>query len=87
MIDIKQAVVNAKKYAHDVLGASDLLLEEVDSRDNDFEITLSFPTRGMPKRNPLTRRSLLESPAREYKTFAVNKKTGEVLRMSIRQLT
>lgn len=76
MIDIRQAIANAKSYATDVLGIHDLLLEEVHSRENFFEITLSFPRR-VPRPNPLLRQR------NEYKTFQVNKETGEVEGMSI----
>jgi hypothetical protein len=45
MIDVKQAIKNAKDYARDVLNTEDLLLEEVSSDDDAFEITLSLPRR------------------------------------------
>lgn len=80
MLDIKQAIINARSYAADVLGISATLLEEVHSRGNRFEITLSFPERFSPS-NPL-----LGGSRREYKTFEVNKETGEVEGMSIREI-
>jgi hypothetical protein len=79
MVDIKQAIANAKSYAADVLGIERLLLEEVHSRGDHFERTLSFPRR-IPHTN------LLLDQAVEYKTFQVNKNTGEVEGMSIREI-
>ena len=80
MVDVKQAIVNARNYAAEVLGITATLLEEVHSRGNRFEITLSFPERFSPT-NPL-----LGGSRREYKTFEVNKDTGEVVGMSIREI-
>jgi hypothetical protein len=83
MVNVKQAISNAVAYAAEVLGISDLLLEEVRSEPDHFEITLSFPTRGRePFSNPLAGVRL----TREYKKFDVNKDTGEVTGMSIRQI-
>ena len=45
MIDVKQAIASAKRYAEDILGVSVPLLEEVHSDENWFEITLSFRER------------------------------------------
>jgi hypothetical protein len=84
MIDVKQAIQSAKAYAAEVLGIGDLLLEEVRSHPDAFDITLSFPERRTPDFvNPMTRRSY---EGREYKTFEVNKQSGAVQSMSIRQI-
>ena len=80
VIDVKQAIEHAKRYASDVLGISDLLLEEVHSSPNRFEITLSFPAR-MNGRN-----FMLGNDRREYKSFEINKESGEVEGMSIREI-
>jgi hypothetical protein len=83
MIDVKQAILSAKAYAREVLGIDDCLLEEVRSEPNAFDITLSFPERRGPDFvNPMLR----GRDAREYKSFEVDKQSGAVQRMSIRQL-
>lgn len=81
MVDVKQAIANAKEYAHKLLDTEDLLLEEVHSLDDKFEITLSFPARPFGLVNPSLFRG---RPPREYKTFEVDKESGLVLGMSIR---
>jgi hypothetical protein len=85
MIDVKQAIANAKAYATEILGEDELRLEEVHSDDADFTITLSFPERGHPrmKVNPLLSRT---GGPREYKAFRVKKSSGEVVEMSIRRI-
>jgi hypothetical protein len=85
MIDVKQAISSAREYAQNILGTPDLLLEEVRSSDDSFEITFSFPERieghgvaqfGRPRVNH----------AREYKNFDVDKESGQVTGMSIREI-
>ncbi len=84
MIDVKQAITNARAYAADVLGQSNLLLEEVRSDDEHFTITLSVPDRG---RSPALNALLPDrSGPREYKAFTVRKDSGEVVEMSIRRI-
>jgi hypothetical protein len=76
MTTIKQAVASAMDFAAGILDkAEDLRLEEIESAEADgapvWLITLSL------------RRTFGE---RDYKTFTVNKGTGEVLAMKIREL-
>lgn len=84
MIDVKQAIANARDFAREVLsieflpGIDQILLEEVRSDNDHFDITLSFPQRESV--NPIALHG------REFKTFRVNKSSGEVEGMSIRQL-
>ena len=88
MVDVKQAIAKAKAYAAEVLGESELLLEEVHSSEDRFKITLSFPERRSPKLtniNPMLSQRAW-SQEREYKSFDVDKRSGDVLEMSIRQL-
>lgn len=87
MIDIKQAVQASVKFAESILGperAQQMLVEEVEGSNIDgrqaWVITLSLPS------NDLGPLASLTSLAREYKRFAVDKETGEVLSMRIRQL-
>jgi len=87
MIDIKQAVAASQRFAADTLGTNDLLLEEIKSVDNFFLITLSFPNR----QPSLGTRPAAWNPARyrdrEYKVFSVDKQSGDVVQMSIRDLS
>jgi hypothetical protein len=83
MVDVKQAILNAKTYAGNLLGVSDLLLEEVRSSNDQFQVTFSFPARGQVHLNALTAGW---DRNREYKKFSVDKKSGEVLGMSIRKI-
>ena len=82
MADVKQAVAAAKQFAVDALGVNDLLLEEIGSEDDHFDVTLSFPKRA----NADTLSRLAPYREREFKTFSVDKSSGEVLGMTIRQL-
>ncbi len=83
MIPVKQAVAHAVDYAQEMLGdrAQGVLLEEVESAgtsgNETWLITLSMPRRDV---------FAAFSTAREYKTFAVSKDTGEVISMKMRQL-
>jgi len=90
MIDIKQAVANAKTFARDVLGQDDLLLEEVSSDDDAFEITLSMPRRAGAPRGASPENSLIprymHAHLREFKSFRVLKQDGTVTKMSIREI-
>jgi hypothetical protein len=93
MVDLKDAVTNAVAFARSVLErdrVKDLLVEEVErstkaGRDI-WLITLSLPKTGNELRalfSPLNNRQT----DREYKTFAVDAETGEVLSMKIRDLS
>jgi len=87
MVAVKDAVSSAIGFATNVLGPSrtaDIQLEEVDmgqvNGDDVWLITLSMlrPTSGTV--------GALWPGTRDYKTFTVHKKTGEVLAMKIREL-
>ena len=84
MIDLKQAVANAKAFAADAFCVEDFLLEDVSSDEEEFRVTVSFPHRLSDTviTSPLFR-GLRNSP-REYKSFDVNKNTGEVGGMAMR---
>jgi hypothetical protein len=89
MVDIKQAIAAAKAYASEILGPLDFLVEEVTSEDAVFHITLSFTARTRDRRNDgknLTDWTQFHADGREYKEFAVEKATGAVRKMSIRQI-
>jgi hypothetical protein len=99
---VKQAIQKAREFATDVLGQSDLLLEEVSSDDGKFRVTLSMPRRagssmGAPENisampNPLyealtrLRSQQYYAADREFKEFEVNKSDGSVMSMSIREV-
>lgn len=93
MVDVKSAVANAIQFAKVSLGperTAGIRLEEVESASIDGKqawlITLSAI--------PVERQSLPEFAAvylgadagREYKVFAIDKDTGEVLSMKMRLL-
>ncbi len=82
MVDLKEAIRRAKDYAAQVLELSppDMLLEEVRSSDDKYwSITLSFNARVPRKRGP-TLESFMRSydDDREFKSFRINKDTGDV---------
>ena len=95
MIDVKQAVANAKEFAQTTLGGkhSDYSLEEFE-RDTYKGREVWLITLGMPRNvaEPAIpalgdRLGALLGPAdREYKTFAVDADSGEVLAMKLRVL-
>ena len=80
MIPVKLAVAKAVEFAEAMLGASNILLEEVglgkDGPNDVWMVTLSFPGRS----------GLAALGGREYKTFTVRGDTGEVTHMRIREL-
>ncbi len=87
MVSVKEAVAKAIEFAQSILEPdriSELHLEEVEmakaNGEDVWSITLSMP--GLP--SPLY--PLLGNRPREYKTFAVNSQTGQVLSMKIREL-
>jgi hypothetical protein len=93
MVPVKQAVESAAAFAKTILGeerTAGLQLEEVDfgkhfERDA-WKITLSMLRRD-PFREasaPALMRSL--TAARDYKTLIVDRETGDVLSMRIREL-
>lgn len=91
MVDIKEAVEAAMKFASDTLGSvrtADLRLEEIESgTENSQEvwlITLSAPDPRKDDTFGSLREVLGANARREYKVFAVSKMTGEVLSMKVR---
>lgn len=84
MINVKEAVEIALRFADEVLGRDKLMdprLEEVEFSANGQEwlVTLSFI------REPSKLGEMLEPMAREYKVLAVGSESGEVQSMKIRQ--
>jgi len=85
MVGIKEAVAAAVQFAKSILPETrtgDIRLEEVEAGDHKGQdvwlITLSMGGQGLG--------FLAPSVSRDFKTFAVQKETGEVLSMKIRQL-
>jgi hypothetical protein len=85
MISVKEAVVSAMTFAQSTLEPprnSDLRLEEVEVGDfrgkQVWQITLSMPRAFSPADMLHLRR--------DYKAFMVDRETGEVLSMKIREL-
>ncbi|MBV8782530.1 MAG: hypothetical protein JO353_14125 [Phycisphaerae bacterium] len=85
MIDLKEAVKKAIEFAVATLGQRDYMLEEIKSDDRQFYVTLSFADRieGLKIATPLSGRRHI---GREYKVFDVDKASGEVAAMSIRNV-
>jgi hypothetical protein len=89
MVTIKEAVGNTVRFALEILGpdrAAGLRLEEVESStvggEDAWLITLSM----VVPPGPLDFNAFAE-PRRDYKSFTVLKKSGEVVSMKIRELT
>jgi hypothetical protein len=84
MIPVKEAVSRAVSFAASILEAprnSDLRLEEVEAaQHNGDEVWLV--TLSMPDAHPFS----ALGGGRDYKTFTVHGKSGEVLAMKIREL-
>lgn len=81
-MSLKQAVEQARKYLVDLYGdVPGIRLEEVESSDGRWDITLSFLTDGD---GPLSMRLL--TPTRQYKIFNIDKNTGNISAMRIRQI-
>jgi len=81
MVTIKQAAAAGYQYLSELLGLSpqtDVRLEEVESTSTEWLVTLSIPNRDVhlkPFRTP-----------REFKILAVDKESGEVTSMKIREI-
>ena len=88
MVSVKQAFASAAEFAASVLEPDrlkDLRLEEVETaKANGADVWLI--TLSMPRPGPLNAFAFNLKGTRDYKTFAVNKDTGEVLSMKIREL-
>jgi hypothetical protein len=85
MVTIKQAAATAHQYLSELLGLTagqqvGVQLEEIDSTEAEWLITLSIPDRS-GARIPFT-----ASNPREYKVLAVDKVSGEVKSMKIRSV-
>jgi hypothetical protein len=81
MVDVKQAIQRAKDYAIQVLelDPKEMLLEEIRPSSDVWGITLSFNSRTGPvARNEFAKLIRPYDETREFKTFQVNKVTGEV---------
>jgi hypothetical protein len=85
MVDLKDAVRRAKEYAVQVLelDPAEMLLEEIrPSDDQHWLITLSFNSRIQTKSaSDVEKRMWQITPSaveREYKSFRINKVTGDV---------
>jgi hypothetical protein len=84
MVSIKQAVTNAVTFAQDLMGSQQtqgIRLEEVDGDAKSWFITLSIPNS-----DDSFQAVLGGTQARHFKKLTVNKETGEVLNMKIREL-
>ena len=81
MVTFKQAAAAAYQYLPELLGLSvqaDVRLEEIDSTKAEWLVTLSIPSRD-PRPSAFPK-------SREYKILAVNKESGEVTSMKIREI-
>jgi hypothetical protein len=81
MVDVRQAIQRAKEYAIQVLelDPKEMLLEEIRPSNDAWGITLSFNSRTGPVfRNEFTKLIRPYDETREFKTFQVNKTTGDV---------
>lgn len=96
MLNIKEAVASAKKYAEDVFsaeGVKDLLLEEVDFDDvsKAWLVTVSFLRQQVTQnQNPNSVSTIAEmliggSFRRIFKIVHVNAETGELIRVTNRE--
>jgi len=93
MATIQEAVQNAATFARETLGpqrTAGLRLEEVESGQINGEeawlLTLSMISDPQSAIGVLSDAGNLFSQRREYKIFAVLKKTGEIASMKIREL-
>jgi hypothetical protein len=94
MVSIQQATENAMAFAREALGSTrtaGLRLEEVESKTVEGEdawlITLSMMS--LTEDGPSTLGAALGAMAkrkREYKSFTVHKRDGEIISMKIREL-
>ena len=85
MVTIKEAAASARQYCSEILGLSAeqmqaVRIEEVDSNDLEWLITLSIPD---PDR---AKPSWFGGNVRAYKLLAIEKLTGDVKSMKIRSI-
>lgn len=90
MATLKQAIENASAFAREALGSGrtqGLRLEEVESSLATWQITLSMVA--VPEDSPSGIVAALSAltPRRDYKVFTVEKTSGEVTSMKIRELS
>ncbi|MBA3974882.1 MAG: hypothetical protein C0504_11775 [Candidatus Solibacter sp.] len=85
MIDMKQAVQIAKRQGAELLGTTNLSLEEVErtkyNRRDAWMITLSHPLSSVE--GPFAG---LGRASRDYKRFYIDMQSGELLAMKLREV-
>jgi hypothetical protein len=88
MLSIKQAAEQAMKYLSDLFReAEDITLEEVESDPSSWLITLSYlADRRSEEQVPRTLAPMYPQKKRNYKIFTVDKVSGEVTSMKIRNV-
>ena len=85
MVDVKQAILNAKAKAGELLDQTSSNVEEIERESyngrDTWSITLSFPPSvALPKR-------LAQLPdLRQYKRFLIDVETGDLRAMKIREV-
>lgn len=84
MVGLKDAISNSAQYAESIYnGIMNIRVEEVDSSDDEeYKITLGWDD--IFKVPSVV--GALTKPKRVYKVFFVDKQTGEVTKMKIREL-
>ncbi|HUO09547.1 MAG TPA: hypothetical protein VM008_14655 [Phycisphaerae bacterium] len=84
MLSIKDAAHRARQYLVELFGeVADIRLEEVESEENNWLITLSFLANAPQEDAWIMTQSKM---IRQYKIFTIDRDTGEVLAMRIRTL-
>jgi len=99
MVDIKQAVLNAKSFVREIYAQAeeevrDIGLEEVDRTEDGREwlITIGFTTADKTRPQTAFKKNLgevlggLATLTREYKVVHIDAETGEPLMMKMRQM-
>lgn len=87
MITVKQAVDIAARHLKDLFpNAEHITLEETEVSDDDkfFLITLGYLDRDYPETSSLITTPVL-SRSRKYKVFKIDRETGNVRSMKIRE--
>lgn len=89
MMDAKQAVVQAKRSAADILGVSDASLEEIERESyqgrESWSITLGFPPK-LDQAAPIEHLVASLQNLLDYKRFLIDAETGEFPAMKLREL-
>ncbi|HEY8751115.1 MAG TPA: hypothetical protein VIM11_24240 [Tepidisphaeraceae bacterium] len=86
MIAVKEAIQRAAAFAEDIYGGrpAGFRVEEVDSADDLWLITLSFEVE--KRATILSHAASLTTLERQFKIFQVDKSDGSVRSMKIRQV-